>query len=390
VEYALSHHYSINACEMGLGKTVQAIAVLAELDVKTMVVCPAYLKRNWVKEIRKFVEPYDNLAPLILSYEEFTKNSGQYVEPKYLIFDEAHYLKNMTAKRTKAAHRYVKKVKPEYLLLLTGTPIKNRVAEFYSLLKLCSYNPRGTSGLPLTKGYHTFAEALSYRQEFRLPYGGKAVKYTGLRNKPLLLKYLKDKYFRRTAADELDLPGLTRNHIPIDIASEDGLQEDFDNGSTHLSSAKSNMAALKAPYTARYANDVLAQTEGPLLIFSDHVDSTRTIARELGGTYITGETAADKRASIVDLFQKGRINVLVATIGSMSTGWTLTAANRIIFNDLSWCPADNAQAEARICRIGQERACFVSYMVADGIDEQITRTLNEKAKVLNDLHTHTG
>jgi SNF2 family DNA or RNA helicase len=195
---------------MGLGKTIQAIALInTRLAKPILIVCPAYLKHNWRKELKRWCDLPQ--WPFVVSYEEFTRTHSILVKScDTIIFDEAHYLKNMQAKRTKAAHKFIKTIKPTYLLLLTGTPIKNRVPEFYSLLKLCSYNPKKTSGLPITKGYYHFADKLSHREEYKLPSGIKVVKYSGLKNKRLLLKYLKDKYFRKAAKDELDLPRITR------------------------------------------------------------------------------------------------------------------------------------------------------------------------------------
>jgi SNF2 family DNA or RNA helicase len=278
---------------------------------------------------------------------------------------------------------------------LTGTPIKNRVAEFYSLLKLCSYNPRGTSGLPITKGYRHFADTLSHRHEYRLPNGIQVTKYTGLRNKPLLLKYLKGKYFRRTAADELNLPGIIRNYLPcrLDRDRDELLAADFEEGRAHISTAKKETAIAKAEHTVRFALELFDQDVQPLLIFTDHVGSANAIHRGLRdggrgsrrGCCISGATKPEDRAGYVEEFQAGRFDYMVATIGSMSTGFTLTATNRIIFNDLSWSCADNAQAEARVYRIGQELTCFVTHMVSEGIDAQIAKTLEEKAAVLKDV-----
>jgi SWI/SNF-related matrix-associated actin-dependent regulator 1 of chromatin subfamily A len=393
VEYALSHHYSINACEMGLGKTVQALALDQAIGRQSLIVCPAYLKQNWADEFHKWGST--NYAPIIISYEEFTnrKSSWNAISFGVVVFDEAHYLKNMNAKRTKAAHKFVQQAKPEYLLLLTGTPIKNRVCEFYSLLKLCSYNPKKTSGLPLIKGYYHFADKLSYREEFKLPNGIKVVKHSGLKNKPLLLKYLEGKYFRRAAKDELDLPRITRTHISCNINQglESELAAEFEQNNPHISTAKKETALAKAEHTIDFANELFDQELQPLLIFTDHIGSADAIHRGLRGgrgsrrgSCITGATSPEDRAALVEEFQAGKTEYLVCTIGSMSTGFTLTATNRIIFNDLSWCPADNAQAEARIHRIGQTRPCFVTYMVSEGIDEQITRTLQKKIHVLNE------
>ena len=386
VAYALAHKYSINACEMGLGKTAQAIAVAESVKGWVLIVCPAYLKQNWSDELDKWGANYARYT--VMSYGELTKaKPEQYAA---IIMDEAHYLKNMEAKRTKAAHRWVKSHRPEYLLLLTGTPVLNRVCEFYSLMKLCSYNPAGTSGKPLTKSFENFASNLSYEKTFTLGNGVQVKKYEGLKNKPLLIEYLKGKYFRRTAAQELDLPKVTYNRVScghISVGNE--LLDQFQSGAKCLSTAKADLALLKAKPTAKYLLELLSQDIAPVLVYSDHVESAKYIAEYLQGKrivsrVITGATPSTKRTQLVNDFQFGNIEVLVATIGSLSTGFTLTRSNRIVFNDTGWVPGDILQAEARIVRISQERPCFVTHMVASGIDTLIRDALQKKMEVLRD------
>lgn len=390
VEFHLSHHYSINGCKMGLGKTIQAIATIAHTTGRVCIVCPAYLKRNWYSEIEAFM-PKTFKAPIqVLSYEGFLKYAPK--DCNVLVFDEAHYLKNMESKRTQFAHNYVKSTKPEYLLLLSGTPIKNRVTEFYSLMKLCSYNPRRTSGLPLTKGFHNFAAALCDSYQMPTAYGS-VTKYTGLKNKPLLIKYLKGKYF--SAKNDNPLPSLIRQRVEVDAKMSKLLQDEIetDFANNHISTAKKNLALLKATFTANYVVDCAQNEELPVLVFSDHIDSCKAIAeqikikRQLRCQVITGATPSDDRQRFVDQFQNQALDVLICTIGSMSTGFTLTATNRVIFNDLSWCPADNEQAQKRIHRIGQSRDCFVVHILARGIDRKIESVLAEKQQTLDKLYS---
>jgi SWI/SNF-related matrix-associated actin-dependent regulator 1 of chromatin subfamily A len=168
---------------------------------------------------------------------------------------------------------------------------------------------------------------------------------------------------------------------------------EFDEGDPHISTAKKETAIAKAEHTVRFAKELFDQDVQPLLIFTDHVGAADAIHRGLGGGgsgarrgyCITGATSPQKRAGYTEEFQDGKLNYLACTIGSMSTGFTLTASSRIIFNDLSWCPADNAQAEARVYRIGQAKPCFITYMVSEGIDEKIARTLQEKATTLSNV-----
>ena len=174
--------------------------------------------------------------------------------------------------------------------------------------------------------------------------------------------------------------------MEVDVSDVEGLEDAYLTYLTgHISTAKSAMALAKVSDTAKLAREIIESGSGPVIVFTDHIDSAKEIASLTGGVSITGATPVKKRADIVDTFQAGNIDVLVCTIGSMSVGWTLTASNRIIFNDLNWCPADNAQAEKRIHRIGQDRPCFVTTVVAGGIDARIAETLREKMKVISQV-----
>lgn len=390
VEFHLSHHYSINGCKMGLGKTIQAIATMAHVNGTACIVCPAYLRQNWLKEIDRFLPGGHKHQITVLSYEKFRRYAPKTCS--ILIFDEAHYLKNMQSKRTRFTHDYVKKIKPEYLLLLSGTPIKNRVTEFYSIMKLCSYNPKGTSGLPLTKGFTTFANALCHSYDMNTPFGSSK-KYYGLKNRPLLIKYLKDKYF--AAKNDKPLPKLNHQAVIVDAIKNKELVAELEKDflENHISTAKKNIAIEKTTFTAQYIQDCIDNDEKPLLVFSDHIDSCHKIKKVLATKnihntkVITGATPSDERERQVIKFQQGFIDVLICTIGSMSTGFTLTATNRVIFNDLSWCPADNEQAEKRIHRIGQMKDCFVIHILSEGIDRKIMEVLQEKQATLDKVYS---
>lgn len=394
MEYALKHHYSMNGCKMGLGKTIQAISLIMRVGKNAVIVCPAYLKRNWESELAKFSTDCYTGKITIYSYDSFQKRVEDINHSvDILVFDEAHYLKNMKAKRTIFTHKYVKKNPPEYLLLLSGTPIKNRVTEFYSLMKLCSMNPKNTSGIPLTKGFHVFCNYLCNVEHVRTPYG-KAVKYSGLKNKPLLIKYLRGKYYR-APEDAIKLPPIVRQKLEIDYRIDPqlskALQEDFENN--HISTAKMNIALAKAQFTAAYVINAIESEDMPVLVFSDHVDSCKGIdehikrgSKKLSTAIVTGATPTAVRQHYVNEFQTGKIDVLIGTIGAMSTGFTLTATNRVVFNDLNWCPSDNEQAEKRIHRIGQNKTCFVVHILADGVDKKIVNTLTEKKEVLDEVY----
>jgi len=386
VRYHLAHHYSINACEMGLGKTRIAIATAKEAGLKPLVFGPAFLQKTWEmesEELRCDIRycAYSQLHKLSI------KEASTY---KIWVCDEAHALKSPTTQRTTLFYSLLKNVLPTYLLLMTGTPIKNRAPDFWALLGFCGLNPKGTSGKILEgiyAKYNGFASHFCLSSEMRI-HGRSFLKYGDVREDRIaeLKSYLEDKFIRFRVQDVLkDLPPISRKDVWVDLGVPDNpiLQDVFDAymaGRKVDSVAKVSSSILKSRHTAKYCEELMDGGSGPLVIFSDHVEPVTMIAETLGdkAVAVTGKTLAATRAEIVAKFQAGRIPYLVATIGSLSTGVTLTSSRHCVFNDLPWVPSDLLQAEKRIHRIGQDAACWSHFIDSTPTDRYIRKTLLEK------------
>ena len=402
IKHLIRHNYTILADAMGLGKTLQAIELIKRTGKKALVVCPASLRLTWASEVKKF----SNLKPVIfmkdsssdawdiaiISYASVKKCKTLWKKASTVVGDEWHYLKNLEAARTQAFHHLVLDHPPERLVGLTGTAIKNRVPEFFSLLALCSLNPYNTSGESILKKYPTyysFAAHFSNRVEFRVK-GRTVVKYEGHRNVPELKQFMQGKYLRRKASEVLDLPPIIRKDIIVNDDEIDyELLHELEENAKAFATFKVNNAKLKTKYTADYVKDLVEAGEGPILVFTDHVLPAESIASKLPKRYkirlITGATPMKKRDEYKEFFQEKRIDVLVATIGSMSTGHTLTAASNIVFNDLSFVPGDIAQAEKRIHRIGQEKTCIIHRIFWGQMDAYLAKQLDKKIATMKEI-----
>jgi len=411
VNFHSEHHYSINGFEQGLGKTLIGISLACKFGGFTVVVTPAFLKYNWKSDIEEFTEGAKvvivnkdsdiqlamtaNVA--IVNYERLASCKCLFEKASLVIADEAHYLKSMKSNRTQVFHIFVEKFKPERLYLLTGTPVKNNVEEFYSLLKLMSYTKEKTNGKSITDRFvsaYNFARHFSNERSYRIKVKNRQVqirKFEGLRNETELRSYFTGKYIRRTTAEVMDLPELRDKVVLVDYGRKDtDLKEAFENfrGKVdgHISTVKAKSALSKAKFTAEYALNLYRESGKPVVIFSDHREPVDAIASELKGSeIINGSVSMEKRHEIVKRFQAGEIPFLVATIGSASVGITLTASNNLIFNDLSWVPADNAQALKRIHRIGQNFSCHIHYMAGSYVDRTIIKTLKAKMDVISKI-----
>lgn len=389
VVFHMKHRYSLNCSEMGTGKSTMALATAKEKGVGVLVFAPPSLKRTWENEAKDLGVGI-SFIPYSLAHKVKPKDLAGY---EFWIADECHYLKNPKAQRTHAFYSLLKERLPTYFIGLTGTPIKNRVPDFWTLLAFCSLDPRNSNGLKLTgdlKKYYAFCRYFCHT-EIVHAYKRKIEKFSSIKEDkiPEFKALLKDKFIRFKIEDVLkDLPELTRKTVSLELKETPGLKEEFEKytkGHKVDSTGKATSALLKAPHTAEYCNDLKEDGSGPLLIFSDHVQSAATIASSLKGrtVLITGATSMANRQLDVEKFQRGELDFLVATIGAMSVGVTLTAARHVVFNDLSWVPADNLQAEKRIHRIGQKSVSFAHYIDSTPTDAYIRQTLFDKITTIS-------
>ena len=385
IELILKHRQVILAHDVGLGKSATALISAKHSGVKDIAIfCPAYLIFNWKNEIEKWTPELRNSVTI----KSYSNLKGEAPAAQFVIFDECQYLKNHRAKRTSTLHEYVKWLKPKYLVLLSGTPVKNRVPEFHSLLKLISYTD-APNGLKMDMSYYKFCDTFSNKIEKRFN-GATVYVYEGMKNIDQLREYLKGKYQRVELKDAIDLPELMMKKVLIPPVDNVELKEAWDayndkKSAEYFSTVKKNNAFHKAEFTANYVKELIDNGVGPIVVFTDHVDSLKLMGGMLKCPTISGGTSVENRAVYFTLFQAGQINVLCGTIGAMSTGVTLTKSSNMVFCDYPWVPADLKQAEGRIHRIGQKEKCVAHYILAGKIDEYILDTLRKKNEIIREL-----
>jgi SNF2 family DNA or RNA helicase len=411
VEFALKNPYCILALEVGLGKSLVALTVGVKTNSKMLVVCPAYLRYTWKNEIIKFypdlkVSIFDSKKNLetpadqdiiIISYNLSDSYEKGFEWCDLLICDEAHNLKSMKAKRTEAIHKHVFENSLKRVLLLTGTPIQNRVWEFYSLMAICNYCPTPKQGLPASflndfPSYIDFADFFSNRREFEMMVNNrrlKVVNWEGFKNVEILKGYLKDIYIKFKSKDVLlDLPDKIYKEILISNTENKALLEEYeriqdqDDMDKIRPPIKAMNALSKVDFTIEYVKDLL-ETTNKVLVYSDHVDAARALAKGFKCKAITGSMSMNERQNIANEFQHGTHSVLVATIGSFSTGVTLTSCCNTVFNDLPWTPSSIEQAEGRTFRIGQKSTCVVHKVFGSLTDQSINQKLFSKKEIIS-------
>lgn len=393
VEFGLRSPYHINGYQVGLGKTIIALNLACIYKVNTLIVVPAYLKANWEREIDKFISSKRSFNVVVVSYTGLKKflSNGLLYRFDFVIADEAQYLKNPKAQRTKIFHDLIKSMRPKYMSLLSGTPVKNRVSEFYSLLQLCYYGGKYPEFSSFNKLYYKFCNYFSYERTFEVN-GVPIVRFDGIRRAPELRALIKPVYIRKKTEDVATLPdfseiwvqGKTKKEYSKNLEEAFKLFEQDSKDPAYMSLKRAN-AMAKVKDTIALAKDMLEQGE-KVIVYSDHVASAEEIAKALNIPLATGKVDSNIRGQIVIDFEDGKYQGISATIGALSTGVTLVSARHMIFNDVPFVPADLEQAKARIRRIGQTKKCFYHYIYNSDFDKSLVDMINRKNRDIRKLY----
>lgn len=407
VEFLSKNPYALNASEVGTGKTYPSI--VESIGKRTVVVAPAFLCKNWKREFAKFgidahivlgKDSNYNNRHLIISQDIIYKHAPAFHAIDLLVVDEVHGFCNIKARRTKALHAYVSSFRPKQLQVLSGTPMRNRIPEYYSILLLLdTHSGKFKARFP---NLWLFNMRYCHKVEKRIM-GRTITSWEGGRNISELNEWIRPKFIKFLRTDLQDIPDVTFEEVITDIQEEkpilmveEGGMDGWENliGTMqpipmHISIAKKKSAIAKVPFVRDFAGGLLDSGLESLVIFSDHISPVVMLEplfkNAYGAAVITGETSMELRDEHVQAFQTGNIRVLLGTIGAMGTGLTLTRAYTAIFIDRSWVPAQNKQAVGRLQRLTQENKVRIIDIVTEGIDEKITRKLKEKEKLLSEV-----
>jgi len=400
----------ILADDMGLGKTTSTIiAALESNSKKVLIICPATLKINWKREIENYSDKSIYIAEsknfsteadfVIINYDIIKnfhdpkkKNESQVLASNFdlVIIDEAHYIKNGTAQRTKLINDIVKNT--ERLWLLTGTPMTSRPIDYFNLLSIIDS--------PVAKNW--MAYAIRYCSGYQFNVGGRKIwNVTGASN----LEELRDRTLgltlRRLKENVLDLPDKIITPVYLRLKSklyENVMGEYYDWYDKNPDESKSLtvqfskltkirqiIADEKIEQTIELAENILEQDK-KVIIFCNFTDSLNKIAEHFGkaAVKLDGSMSKPNRQNSVDQFQDNpKIKVFVGNIKAAGVGITLTAAEAVIMNDLSFLPSDHAQAEDRAYRYGQKNNVLVYYPIFENtIEGIIYDILNNKKQVI--------
>jgi SWI/SNF-related matrix-associated actin-dependent regulator 1 of chromatin subfamily A len=414
IEKLLANNRYILADDMGLGKTTAAVIASIESQAKkVLIICPASLKINWKREIenysdrrifiiegRKWGSTFDYYIinyDIIKNYHS-TEKSEDSDDYKLLvnagfdlaIVDEAHYLSNPQANRTKLLNDVLSKIPKVWLL--TGTPMTSRPINYFNLLKIVES--------PLTLNWQSYVRRYCAGYQFRV--GGRKVWNTsGASNLDELRERTKSLVLRRMKTDILDLPEKIVTPVYLELKNtfyDDELEEfmriskdNKENESiavtlNRLMKIRQLIAIEKVPYTCEIVDRCIEQGK-KVIVFTNFTTSLDLLHEKYkkNSVILDGRMSKERRQESVDKFQTNdKVKVFISNIVAGGVGITLTAAEIVIMNDLSFVPAHHSQAEDRAYRYGQKNSVLVYYPIFENTIEKIVYNILQKKKGIID------
>jgi len=408
IEKLVGNKKFILADDMGLGKTTSTVIGALETDAKKiMIVCPASLKLNWKREIENYTDrsisviegkKWESADFVIINYDIIknfhdSKNKEESIilqeDFDLIVLDEAHYIQNTQAKRTKLLNDVISQI--DRVWFLTGTPMTSRPINYYNLLDL----------VESPVAYNWMAYVIRYCEGYQFNVGARKVwNVNGASNLEELRDRTKSHVLRRLKEDILDLPEKIITPVYLRMKSKeyeelmgdyyDWYENDDEKKSltvqfTKLMKVRQCIAEEKIKDTIELAENIIEQGK-KVLIFTNFTDTLNQIADHFGkkAVKLDGRMSKNARQLSVDQFQENdKIKVFVGNLKAAGVGITLTAAEAVIMNDLSFVPSDHAQAEDRAYRYGQKFSVSVYYPIFENtIEGVIYDILNKKKKII--------
>ncbi len=419
----------ILADDMGLGKTIQVIAILQKAKEQkqgtSIVVCPSSLYINWEKEINRFapnlkvqaisgsalkraelIKDINKYDVVITSYDLLKRDIEEYkdFDFRYIIADEAQYIKNNNTKNAKA----LKKLKGKTCFALTGTPMENALSELWSIFDFCmpgylySYSKfRDNIESKIIKEQDT--ESMNKLNKLVAPFILRRTKKEVLKELPEktetkmynVMGEKQEKVYRAYLAearkeitDEIDTNGLQNSKMKV-LAMITRLRQICCHPSLFLENYDGESSKLEQ---CIQLVEEACSSNHKILIFSQFTSMFSLLKNELKKKNIryyelTGKTKADTRVELVDNFNKDEsIKVFLISLKAGGTGLNLIGADVVIHFDPWWNLSVQNQATDRAYRIGQKNNVQVfSLITENSIEEKVAKLQEEKQKLYDNV-----
>ena len=429
IDFALFRKAAIIADEMGLGKTIQAIGTAIKKKevfnfTKTLVVCPASLKDQWKKEIEKFS---DEKALIIQGLPE--EREKQYLDKEhfffiinyetilrdhlalnaagfdFLILDEAQRIKNFETKTASS----IRRLQFKHVLIITGTPIENRLIDIFSIVSAISP--------------YFFGPLWEFSYQYCLFDPEKHNKINGYYNLQKLNKRLEPILIRREKRKVLEqLPNVQQINVPINLSP---LQADYHASYKRgiasiiakkfltpfdLQKLQLLLASMRMVCDSTYLIDEetnespkleelkyillekleVVNSDRKIIIFSEWVKVHKLIGHilrenNIGFTELNGSVPVKLRGELIRKFETNPHCKIFLSTEAGGSGLNLQVADTLINFELPWNPAKKNQRIGRIDRLGQKsnKLTIFNFITRGSIEQQIASGLLVKQSLFD-------
>jgi len=425
---------SLLADDMGLGKTLQVITLLLKFKQenrfdkqKALIVMPTTLLTNWEKEIKKFApelstfiyhgtnrkQTFDEADIILTTYGVARSDIATLQKIKWVVLaiDEAQNIKNATTEQTKA----VKKLKAQHVIAMSGTPVENRLSEYWSIFDfsnkgylgaLSSFKEQYIKPIELLRD-HVQLESF---KKITAPFIMRRVKTDKTIISDLPDKVETDDICMLTPEQTALYQGFLESMMPSIEGEEEGVRRQGlifklmialkqicnhpsnflkkDTIQTDLSGKTQMLVSLL---------DNILEAGEKVLIFTQYKEMGDLLVKFVQENYhmkplwLHGACSRKERDEMVETFQnKNMPKIMILSLKAGGTGLNLTQANHVIHYDLWWNPAVESQATDRAFRIGQKKNVQVHRFITKNTFEEKINAMIQAKKELASLTVSTG
>ena len=439
------HSLQFGACladDMGLGKTIQALAFLNIMKSKlkesgkpykaSLLVIPASLIGNWENEIRRFSpdikfyiahpannsgkkgvpkgkESPDGFDLVITTYALVQKYKWlQSYSWNYIILDEAQAIKNPGTKQAQA----IKKLSSLNRIIMTGTPVENRLSDLWSLFDFLNPGLLGNAGEfnKFSKNLNQDTSGYSRLRKIISPYLLRRLKtdeavisdlpqkvemktYAPLSKKQILIY---ENLVKEIKEAIVQTEGIQRKGLILSSLMK--FKQICNHPDQYIGTGEFEEKDSGKFLRLREICETINEKREKVLVFTQFKEITEPLHDFLEsifnrkGLILHGSVAVGKRKKIIKQFQSQRyIPFMVLSLKVGGIGLNLTAANHVIHFDRWWNPAVENQATDRVFRIGQKKNVIVhKFLTKATVEERIDKMLEEKARLSRDVVASTG
>lgn len=332
--------------------------------------------------------------------EECLKNSPLFLNKfDCVIIDEAQKLSNNSSNRYKVIDDFLKRAKPNYVFLLTGTPLTNKPINLYYILKLID--------APITRDYRYFIKRYCDAKTFRLKTGKEVTTINGASNLEELREKIKHLYIRRLLTEMTDMVDKNIITKTYDLTESqrveyERLWQEYLDAQTEQGNEDSEqyrqlvegilvrqyLAKQMVDNTIKLVDNMLEEGGKVIIVctFSEEIAMFKDYYKKKCVVYDGKMTAKAKDKAEQTFNNDKNVRVFIGQILAAGVGLNLVVANKMVFNSYSWVAADNAQIEDRIYRLTQKNDVTCVYQLFnDSISKHMYDTVVGKKNMMDTI-----